>query len=110
MIGKGEYPRIDVELAKLFKILKHSPDIRPYVRSFTLDCGHPPKLSIKYAVDFCALVPSLRSLTMRNVGVGALPELLTFVDSIPTLEEFHLRNVRRDTMLLSISTDVSPSC
>ncbi|KAH9889018.1 hypothetical protein C8Q73DRAFT_176927 [Cubamyces lactineus] len=112
VIGKGKDSRVIVEVAKLFEILKRSPEIRAYVRSVNFDCG-PGRYSVRYIFKLCAWFPSLRSLTLRTLHEDALSQLLDLIDSCPTLEELRLSDIHRRYQwtpdVEHISIDVYPS-
>ncbi|KAI0657932.1 hypothetical protein C8Q70DRAFT_249350 [Cubamyces menziesii] len=92
VIAKGNDSRVSVEVARLLEILKRSPEVRLYVRSVNFGFG-PGRYSVEYVVEFCALFPALRSLTLRTLHEGALSNILTLIDSIPTLKELHLHDI-----------------
>ena len=94
VIAKGNDSRVSVEVARLLEIFKRSPEVRLYVRSVNFGFG-PGRYSVEYVVKFCALFPALRSLTLRTLHEGALSNILTLIDSIPTLKELRLHEIGR---------------
>ncbi|KAH9889048.1 hypothetical protein C8Q73DRAFT_178171 [Cubamyces lactineus] len=98
---KGD-PRGNEELWALSEVFAFNPTIRPFVRSFTLH--YDPSsgkrrtgimLSLGYVVGYCKIFPNLRSLTLGGLAPNScFSSLLGLIDDIPTLEEYHLRDIR----------------
>ncbi|KAI0334652.1 hypothetical protein GY45DRAFT_1318259 [Cubamyces sp. BRFM 1775] len=89
-------PKDSFLFSRMQQILALNPDIGLYVRSSSFDFYHSLTTPTDIAVCFCKSFLSLRSLTFCNINAIDIPYLLTAIDCIPSLEEFHVQDIIED--------------